>query len=75
MLEQPIQDFNEWWSLYHDNDKCVLATSRENNSNSLGKIYPIDVEAGMFMSKGFAWSHDVQETEFLRELYEREMKA
>ena len=70
MLEKPIEDFDEWWQLYHENDKCVLATSGENNSGRLGKIIPIDVDAGMFRSKGYSWQHRLKmESKFLRKLH------
>lgn len=70
MLENPIEDFKEWWGFYHENDRCVLATRKENMSESVGDDYiDIDESLGLFKSRGYAWTHrkDV-EGEFLRKL-------
>lgn len=71
MLEKPIKDFNEWWQFYYENDKCVLATSGENNSVTIEDIIDTDESLGLFKSQGFAWKHRKRvEAEFLRKLYE-----
>lgn len=71
MLEKRFDDFDEWWRLYHENDKCVLATSGENNSGKLSRIIPIDVDDGMFRSKGYSWQHRQKvEGIFLRKLHQ-----
>ena len=69
MLEGPIEDFDEWWGFYHESDKCVLATSGENNSGKIGDVIPIDQSLGLFKSSGFTWTHRKGvEAKFLREL-------
>lgn len=68
MLTGPLLDCNSWWQFFLDNDKTILATSSENISGNMSKVYSIDPALGMFKAKGFAWRHSKIEQTFLRDL-------
>ena len=68
MLTGPLMTCDEWWQFFIDNDKTILATSSENLSGNMSKIYDIDPSLGLFKSSGFAWKHSKKEREFLESL-------
>jgi hypothetical protein len=72
MLEGPIMDCDTWWKFYTENDKTVLATSSENNTNTFSKIFPIKKQDNLFKSTGFAWRHSLQEQNVLKNIAKKE---
>ena len=71
MLEGPLMECDEWWDYYLENDKTVLATSKENMSNGFSKVYDIDPDLGLFKPQGFAWRHKDPEINFLKETVDK----
>lgn len=69
MLTGPLLDAENWWEYYLEHDKTILATSSENLSKKLSKVYDIDPALGLFKTKGFAWSHGTLERKYLQELH------
>ena len=78
MLEGPLMDCDTWWKFYVDNDRTILSTSSENLSKKEGaqsKVYDIDDSIGLFKSRGFSWTHNLAEVEFLRYTYSKRIRA
>ena len=67
-------EINEWWNYFWDNDKTIISTSSENNTNKFSEIYeikqPDNWDDWLFRSSvvGFRFRPKV-EGEFLRKLY------
>lgn len=70
MLEMNIDDPEELWAFYYENDKTILATSSENRKNGIEKYHEVAENLLLFKSKGFAWEHAKNEISFLKNLYE-----
>jgi hypothetical protein len=72
LLSNEIQSASEFWELYIQNDKTILATSSENMSKDATFIseyleVPRD-QRNLFQTAGFAWKHKEEEINFLKEL-------
>lgn len=69
MFEGPLMSFDEWWELYYERDKTVLATKSENMQKAT-EVQAYDVPAGLFVSKGYAFRVSKDEKAFLKEKVE-----
>lgn len=74
MLERPME-FDEWFQLWSDTDKCVFSTKAENKKAVLSACWhDIDPAAGLFAATGYvAQFRPEVEGAFLRQLHAKVM--
>ncbi len=49
---------DEWWNLVWENDKTTLVTNDEHHAKSIGRVYLVDPDLGLFSCSGVAgWRH------------------
>jgi len=66
-LRSRVHTEDEFWEIYHDNDRVIMMTSSENNIGHHSRVYP--VPPGYFLSTGYAFKHNNKERDLLRQLY------
>ena len=68
MLQDSLLAFDEWWSLFWDNDETILVTKEEHRSNQYSPIFVIDPTKGLFANKDIGWKYSQREKDFLQNL-------
>lgn len=67
-------EIEEWWADFLSKDKTVLATSGENRRSMFERIHEIPLDPPLFISQGYAWRYGKKEENFLRMLFEKQLK-
>jgi hypothetical protein len=71
--DNKILSAEEFWNLYYENDKTILASASENMSDDesiFERAYPVPQdERKLFQTAGYAWKHKDEEVEFLKDLF------
>ena len=67
MIEKLDWDIESWWNFYVERDECILATSSENMDKE-PDVIKHEVPRGLFKTRGFAFTVNNAEKEFLKSL-------
>ena len=67
MIEKLDWDIESWWNFYVERDECILATSSENMDKE-PDVIKHEVPQGLFKTRGFAFTVNNAEKEFLKSL-------
>ena len=65
MIEKLDWDIESWWNFYVERDECILATSSENMDKE-PDVIKHEVPRGLFKTRGFAFTVNNAEKEFLK---------
>ncbi len=75
MMNKTFKDCSEWWEFYYENDKTILAMSTENKKEIFSKKFDINEDLALFKNRGYSWTHNIKERDFLNNLYNKQIKT